>query len=289
MIGMVRNTASFGNDLDYCLKNKLTPAREVACKERAEIIHFNECYGTRSELVQQFREVMEQNRNVLKPCLHVVLGISPEDQLTKSQWVDIADGYAKALGFSNHQYVAIMHHDTDHEHVHLLLNRIGFEGEVVRDRNFFSLSHQFCRSMEKEYHLKQLEGPRRYQTKEQRQEERKDERVVRLREDLSRTLKTACDYTEFEEGMKQEGYKVYKSDRGIAFYHDIVLRGGDAGYPWKKIESVLGENKARRLEQVQEQVLRQAELLRHGRQELVQRLEREQAEERRRGHRIGRH
>ncbi|HXB95545.1 MAG TPA: hypothetical protein VNU70_10315 [Puia sp.] len=48
MIGIVRTGRTFRQNLGYCLKDKLTLAKEgterqVVYKNRAEIIHFSQC------------------------------------------------------------------------------------------------------------------------------------------------------------------------------------------------------------------------------------------------------
>src|SRR6185437_16620729 len=264
MIGIVRTSRSFRHDLGYCLKDKLTQAtkyaeQQVAFRQRAEVIHFHECYGTRADLVRQFREVMQLNRNVCEPYLHVGLGSPTQDRLKNSQWADIAMECSKALGFGQHQFIAIRHRDTSHEHVHLLANRIGFDGDVVQDHFMLPRISQFCRQTEIDYGLTPMAGPRRYQTEEQRQVPRQDQRLLRLHEAIDASLKSACTITAFEEDMCEHGYKVYRNERGIAFQEAglLIHRGSEAGYPWKKIEHTLEENAALVLKQEQELQQRQ--------------------------------
>lgn len=261
MIGVVRTSAHFRSHLGYCLSDKLTPAREdgerrIAYEHRAEIIRYNCCYGNRQELVRQFREVMNLNLNVCKPYLHVVLGLPPEDHLRKSQWADVSAECAKALDFDRRQYIAILHRDTSHQHVHLLVNRIGFEGGVVEDHFMLPRISKLCRRIEGEYQLTQIAGPRRYQTEEQRQVQRQDQRVLHLKQSIAGALETACNYPDFEERMLRQGYKIYQNERGIAFYREklITHRGSEAGYSWKTIEGTLEQNERARLEREQKQV-----------------------------------
>ena len=43
--------------------------------------------------------------------------------------------FAKRMGLDNHQWVAVMHKDTDNTHIHINANRISLYGEVY-DANF---------------------------------------------------------------------------------------------------------------------------------------------------------
>jgi hypothetical protein len=292
MIGIVRTSSSFRTTLRYCLEDKLTPAREgeerkVAYKQRAEIVLSHACYGNRQELAQQFAEVVKLNQNVCKPYLHIVLGLPPQDRLRNSQWSDVAKGCARAMDFEAHQYIAIVHRDTSHQHMHLLVNRIGFEGKVVKDRFLLPRISDYCRQTERKYELMRLPGPRRYQTQEQRQQESQDHRVQHLKRSIEHALRTACDYPDFHDRMEQQGYRIYRSDKGIAFYKEklITHTGSEAGYPWKKIALRLEENELMR----QAQVLKAAEEQQRQRQapKQEQALEQKQVQRQHRGYRLG--
>jgi Relaxase/Mobilisation nuclease domain len=267
MIGLVSTSASFRKSLIYCLGARLT---------QAEIIHFNQCYGERQELLRQFREVTETNRKVKEPYLRVILALPPQDSLKKSQWVDISLECAMALDFENHQFVAILHKDTPQQHVHLLVNRIGFDATSVRDRYLVPRLCQLCRQTERDYRLTQLQQPRRYQSPEQRLVPRRDQRLARLRDTIMEVLKSACDYAIFKNEMEQRGYKVYRNEKGIAFYHArmVLYQGSLAGYPLSKIELQLRENLTQQLEQKQQLQVEEE------RRQLPQRLEKPTLEER---------
>jgi len=50
------------------------------------------------------------------------------------------------------------HHDAGHRHLHLLVNRITFDGDVVSDSNNYMRSEQILRTIERQYNLVQV-GP----------------------------------------------------------------------------------------------------------------------------------
>ncbi|HXB95546.1 MAG TPA: relaxase/mobilization nuclease domain-containing protein [Puia sp.] len=220
-------------------------------------------------MVRQFREVMQTNHNICKPYLHVVLGLPPQDRLTNSQWADVSIECSKALGFEQHQFVAILHRDTAQQHVHLLVNRIGFEGDVVKDRYLLPRISQFCRQTEIDYGLTRMPGPRRYQTEEQRKTPRQDERLHRLELAIGTALKTVCSISAFDEEMRKQGYTVYRNDHGVAFHEErmVIIRGSEAGYPWKRIQQEIAEREKLRQESERQELKQEEELrqtLRHG-------------------------
>ena len=132
MIGKIMTGRSFGGCLNYCLHDKIADEKknEVVMKDRAEIILFNQCFGNDKELIQQFNEVRQLNPRLSKPVLHVTLSLSQGEYLPAYKLAEMARDCAQDLGFSNNQYVAILHKDTAHPHIHIVANRIGFDGKT---------------------------------------------------------------------------------------------------------------------------------------------------------------
>ena len=122
----------------YCLnyKRKQHPD-EVIFKNRAEIITFNQCNGTALELVKQFNRVRQLNQNLSKPVFHITLSMAPGEVLSKDKLMEVSEQCAKDFGFENNQYVSVLHKDTEHQHMHIVANRIGFDRKTVSDSNSF--------------------------------------------------------------------------------------------------------------------------------------------------------
>lgn len=127
-MGHIGFASSFGGALGYCLQDKeigeerkqeLVKEDRRQTRNRAEILYYHQCYGNIAQLTRQFREVQKQNLNVIKPAFHLSLSLPPEDRISKSRFVDIAQDCAKALDFERHQYIVILHKDTMHPHVHV--------------------------------------------------------------------------------------------------------------------------------------------------------------------------
>jgi hypothetical protein len=279
MTGRYGFNPSYRETLGYCLQDKRIQQKQTQhpadgehrqTGNRAEVLFYHQCFGNIEQLTRQFKEVQKQNYNVLKPAFHLSLSLPPEEKISKSRFVDIAQDCAKALHFEQHQYVVVLHKDTAHPHIHLVVNRIGADKHVMDDSGILKLVDQFCREAELKYQLKQVESIRRYRSPEDRIKPSNDLRIVRLKSEIEQTLKVSHDLASFKDQMQERGYKVYKTERGISFKDDdgVFMTGSGADYPWRKIEATLTENLAER----QAQVLRQQ-------QELQQKLEREQEPE----------
>ena len=253
MKGRVDTAKSFRDKLSYCLEDKLTPTGDVIYKDRAEILHFNRCFGDKEELIGQFDEIKRLDQNMSKPVMHISMSLPPGEQLPKGTLVELAADCAKAFDFENHQYVVILHKDTPQQHIHLVVNRIGFDRHTVDDSFSHGKIADFSRAAELRHHLRQELGPRRYQTKEQRLQPRQGIRLDRLRQEIRTALAFSDDYGQFQRRLQEKGYKIYKG-RGIAFMDEkhVIIRGYEVSYPLKTIEAQLAKNLRLRQEQARQ-------------------------------------
>jgi len=268
MIARISFNASYVETLGYCLHDKRISKEErerrpdegrQRTQNRAEVLYYHRCCGDHKELSRQFREVQKLNYNIRKPVLHVALSLPPGEEVSKSQWALMAKDCAKALDFEHHQYVVILHKDTEHRHAHLVVNRIGFDQHTVTNQYMMREINQYCRATELRYGLTPTKAMRWYRTRDERIQPSEHSRVVRLKEQIRQVVSVAYDLDSFKEKMRGRGYRVYKTDRGISFKDSdrVLISGFKADYPWKKIEVELAWNqrvlqKRLRLEQTQE-------------------------------------
>jgi len=149
MIGKISMGKSFRGCISYCLEDKKQEqSQETLFKNRAELIVFNQCFGDKKELTEQFNDVRELNSRIEKPVLHITLSLAPEDKIDKPKLMEMARECAKEMGFEDNQYIAVSHIDTKHQHLHIVANRIGYDGKVVSDSQNYKKIAQYCRKME---------------------------------------------------------------------------------------------------------------------------------------------
>ena len=241
MIAKITIGKSFKGCLLYCLNDKLQESKnEQVMKDRAEILLYNQCYGNQKELIQQFNEVRQLNPKLSKPVLHITLSLVPGEELSKDKLIEMCQDCAKEMGFENNQFLAIRHKDTNHQHLHIVANRIGFDKRTLSDSNNFQKIAVFCRKMELKFNLTKVLSPRKFLPKEQRQIPRQDERKEKLKNSIQMVLKKVNNYQQFEQKMKMLGYQVLKG-RGISFIDDkkVKIKGSEVGFSLMKIEKIL--------------------------------------------------
>lgn len=126
-------------------------------KEHGRLIDTNmEGAGPR-ELAKEFGEIRKLRPNLAKAVLHVSLSAAPGEHLTDAQWIEIGQRYLHGMGLDDNQYLITRHNDTEHEHIHLLVNRIRFDGEVTSDSHDYRRHEVLMRAIERDYALQPVQ------------------------------------------------------------------------------------------------------------------------------------
>lgn len=145
MIGNVTGGSNFGALVGYVLG-----------KQEARLIGGNMLGETVEEITSEFEHVRAMRPHVSRPVWHFSLSVRPEEQLNIDQWQAVAKDYLKLMGIStvNHQYFLALHEDREHEHVHSVVNRIGFNGKLWHNSWDRLRSRETCLELETKYGLK---------------------------------------------------------------------------------------------------------------------------------------
>jgi len=122
-----------------------------------------------SEMIREFDQVETLRRfaidfeKPIKPVFHAMLSLRPGESLTTSQWRTAVQKYMADLGFDEtNQFVAMMHQDKDHQHVHIVANRIRLNDEfsMVKDSNERSISLDSVSGIEDRFNLSKAPKPK---------------------------------------------------------------------------------------------------------------------------------
>jgi hypothetical protein len=136
MIAKILQGRGFRGVVNYVLDKKdarLLHAEGVRLKDKESVIH---SFITQSRL----------SPKIAKPVAHISLDFSMQDKarLTDEFMVGVAQEYMKKMGYENTQYIIVRHQDTDHPHVHLLINRIDNNGKRITDQKEKLRSTKVC-------------------------------------------------------------------------------------------------------------------------------------------------
>ena len=145
--------------------------------EKGEVLDTNMAGETPRELAAEFGAIRDLRPGLTKAVLHVSLSAAPGDQLSDEQWRDIGQRYLAGMDLDHNQYVLTRHTDTAHDHIHIVANRIGYDGSVTSDSHDYQRMHTLMREIEHDYGLEAVPS-------------RAAERHAPTKGELERTLRT---------------------------------------------------------------------------------------------------
>ena len=126
MIGKGKAIGNTGTNIDYGLDRE----------KDAEVVFSQHLAGDNAQqITEEFKLIQEQNTRCHKNTLSFILSPTREDgrNLTKEQLGELTQKFIKEMRLKEHQAVAFVHRDKAHTHVHLYVNRIGFDGKAYND------------------------------------------------------------------------------------------------------------------------------------------------------------
>lgn len=238
MIGKISIGKGFTGCITYCLEGK-----NGEKSKDAEILYFNNCFGDKRELIEQIKDVRLLNRRIQKPVWHTSLSFDPTDQVSKNDLIEISQEFAKHFDLQENQYLVVQHHDTAHKHIHVIANRVGFDGKANSTNQNYRKMAEFCRQMEKKYALKEVLSPNRFLNQSEQKLSRKDHRKTKLKNLITETIGISKSFDDFKIRMQNHGYKL-DIGRGIAFIDDkhVRFKGSQVGFSLGKIKNSIENN-----------------------------------------------
>lgn len=179
MIGKIfpKSAGSFKNRIRYifgCTKHdhEISGIRTISFNTMSKnplpsVLQGNE--ADLSEMIREFDQVETLRRfaidsdKPIKPVFHAMLSLRPGESLTTPQWRSAVEKYMTDLGFDEtNQYVAVMHQDKDHQHVHIVANRFRLNDDfsMVKDSNERSVSLESVSGIEDRFNLSKAPEPK---------------------------------------------------------------------------------------------------------------------------------
>lgn len=131
----------------------------VLNKPGAELISTNLIGSTVDDFANQFNEISDL-KQITKPVLHIPLSLPAGEKLSDDQWNEVIQSYFKKmdLDINKNQFVAVRHTDNDHDHIHLVINKVDYNLKVFKDPFSAKRSIKACQEIEKELNLTQTKA-----------------------------------------------------------------------------------------------------------------------------------
>lgn len=243
MIGQTITGKGFGGAIRYIME-----------KENAELLlKSGVCGEDPNYIAKQFIAIADEKRNVSKPVWHTSISFAYDDEVTNETMIDIAKDYLNELGFdlNQNQFIVVKHNDTDHDHFHILANRVGYDGKVVNDYYCKNRTARTCDILELKYNLTiaREQEIKSYNDKIPDKEKYKKEISENLHDAL--TQKKVCSFNELANVLSENNIKMLLHKQstgrvyGISFQVDKWKFKGSSinkKFSLKKIQAKLESN-----------------------------------------------
>ncbi len=228
-------------------------------KEGSEVICGTVVGETVSDYASEFGIVRRLREDVMRPVWHASLALPSGERATPEEWRALSNMFLVRMDFDPDaaQWIAVRHHDRDHDHIHIIMNRIQCDGSLWLGRRDVFRAIEATQQIEDEFHLQKTPGFQKKShysptSSERRMMARTGERSVKstVAATITKILKSgALSRATFEEACRKEGIepranlsKTTGKMSGYSFsYENHAFPGSKVGAGWKKLSSILGE------------------------------------------------
>ncbi|MBD1384605.1 relaxase/mobilization nuclease domain-containing protein [Mucilaginibacter rigui] len=227
----------------------------------AKILNMTFTSGKEGSIMREVALVRMLRPNLQKYFYHTSLNFPPNENLGDEQMNMIANEYLNNMGFDQHQYAIFRHYDADHPHLHILVNRIGYDGTVVSDSKDYQRSEQVLRKLEKQHGLTQVISSRQAQERAMTKNELEmmkrtnvPSSKMQLQEIIKDVLSRKLDATQFIQSLESKGINVLFNQASTGFvsgisygYEGMQFKGVHLGnaYKWQAIKNAISYEQER--------------------------------------------
>jgi len=227
----------------------------------AKILDMTFTSGKEDSIMREVALVRMLRPNLQKYFYHTSLNFPPNENLGNEQMILIANEYLHNMGFDQHQFAIFRHFDADHPHLHILVNRIGYDGKVVSDSKDYQRSEEVLRRLEKQHGLTEVisshQAHERAMTKnELEMMKRTDEPSVKMKLQvvIKNVLSKKPDASQFIEQLEAQGINVLFNQASTGFvsgisygYEGMQFKGAHLGnaYKWQAIKNAISYEQER--------------------------------------------
>lgn len=243
MMGDLKKRASFAKLVNYV--NNLKKARLIDSKD----VRLDNNATIAASMQGQADD--KPGRKLKEPVYHISLDFAHEDtpKLTDGLMAEIAREYMKRMSIVNTQYIVCRHTDREHQHLHIVANRVDNDGNTISDQNDAIHNVAVCKALTREYGLHFSKG--KVNVKRDRLRG-KDKVKYQIHDAVKAALPHCNSWSELCDRLAKQGIGVsFKLDRrngniiGVSFTKDGISFSGsriDRSMGFYKIDRLLGGN-----------------------------------------------
>lgn len=251
--------------------------KNLTPEQRPEILEENNIYGNSQEKAQQMRFVADGNSHSSRPVLHVTVSFDEKEKLSQEQRDKVLNDVVKEFGATkeNNQYQIVKHNDTNNEHYHIVINKVGFDGQNINTSYVKNKCQVVADKLEQKHDLQRVKGRTvvydptkekgyRFTTKAERNQglkaPRDRQRGVRekktyIQQEVNKSLSNSKNLDELKSKLAAKGIETkYTHNKnglsGVSFkYQNQAVKGSEVGFKAKEVSNRIEKNNYKTQEQ----------------------------------------
>lgn len=236
---------------------------EKVSKGIAEVLDHSFVTVSEKSILKEIQMIKVLRPNLQKYFYHTSINFPPSEDLTNEKMVLIGKDYLQESGFTQNQYIMFRHHDADHPHLHILVNRINYYGKVLSDSNDFARCEKILRDLEKKYNLTEVISSKQAQERAMTKDElemmkrtntpsHKMTLQVMIKDTITSNKKLTC--SEFIQALESKGINLLFNQASTGFvsgisysYQGMIVTGAKLGndYKWASIKNSINYEQER--------------------------------------------
>ncbi|PSJ16100.1 TraI/MobA(P) family conjugative relaxase [Nitrosomonas supralitoralis] len=192
--------------------------------ERIGMVRAVNCYSDRPDCV--IAEVLNTQQMNMRASsdktYHLVVSFR-DDELSDTLLQKIEDQLCEGLGFGEHQRLSVVHHDTDHLHIHIAINKIHPERLTIHNPHYdYSIIAELCEKLEQEYGL----TPDNHETKKRGAQGRSsniefkagvESLIGWIKQECLEQMQSATNWSELHQVLTDHGLELRERGNGFVF------------------------------------------------------------------------
>ena len=228
MIGEAQTGTGFGGLARY-----LATGKRGDCPQRVEWSEARNLPTTDHELYPaMMRATARLSRRVQDPVFHFSVSWPVDERLGQTAMASIADRTLSDLGLSDHQSVIVCHNDTEHPHIHVMVNRVHPEtGKAWAKWRYKTRLERSLKTQERELGLQHVPGrlSRLLSFKERLKRSGEGgfdvntfiawgkDKIVELRQFIRPHFSDAASWHDLEDRVGARGLAIHTKGQGLIF------------------------------------------------------------------------
>ncbi|MDN5287699.1 MAG: Relaxase [Mucilaginibacter sp.] len=234
MMGKIpKSGKSFKGCVEYCMLKKDAVILDADGLRTGEVAH----------TIADFNMQRKMRPGLGQAVGHIALNWSPEDspKLTDELMVSIAKEYLKKMKISGTQVLMVRHHDTDHDHLHIVYNRVDNEGKTISDANQRWNNVKVSKALTLKYGFHIGEGKDRVN---RHRLKGSDKAKYQIHDQIKAILPTVKSMDELQKQLSKQGINMlYKYKIGTQQVQGISFAKGEYQFKGSEIDRSLSYGK----------------------------------------------